>query len=305
MRSDPFGQQTVTRKSISFTTRSTLGSRPTPSQRKCDRCLSARAGSSDLEDAGDSRTFSDVCEQILRSFYEACIPQLGVRYDEALREFAAACKEAYVSGATVSQVSLQLQMSPNTGNAELDALLASRGGLRADEVELRRGWVTCCFVAFDEAAVLREQVPEDVDVGVDDPRLAVFVRNVVRMAKQGMDAQRVKLTEVLAMSDPDSAPRSDVESAVLSQAIRIVFCALDAAGGRTIPPQSPPETHTPRAKPSSSAVDTTPRGAKFAARKAKAAAEKAAKEQSEKEGKDVPSHLGYLQRPQMCMMITL
>lgn len=39
-------------------------------------------------------------------------------------------------------------------------------------------------MAFDEAAVLREQVPEDVDVGVDDPRLAVFVRNVVRMAKQ-------------------------------------------------------------------------------------------------------------------------
>lgn len=71
-----------------------------------------------------------------------------------------------------------------------------------------------------------------------------------QLHEQGMDAQRVKLTEVLAMSDPDAAPRSDVESAVLSQAIRIVFCALDAAGGRTIPPQSPPETQTPRTKPS-------------------------------------------------------
>jgi len=228
------------------------------------------------------RQFGDVCTQISRSFYEACLPQLNVPYEQALSSFAAGCKEAYVSGASVSSVNLQLQMSPNTGNPELDALLSQRGGLQEDEVELRNSWITVCFLTFDEANVLRDDVPTSGNAGLDEERLGIFVKNVVTLAKQGYDAQRVKLMEVLKMSGPDAQPRSDMESAVMSQAIRLVFCALDLCGGRTIPPSDPspdaPPPPSPPPPPPPDAPSKSPNGgskpgSKFAARK-KAEAER-------------------------------
>ena len=66
---------------------------------------------------------------------------------------------------------------------------------------------------------------------------------------QGMDAQRVKLDEVLKMSGPEAQPRTDMESAVLSQAIRIVFAALDTVGGRVIPGEDTTETESVQTEP--------------------------------------------------------
>eukprot|EP00976_Prorocentrum_cordatum_P018305 370464-Prorocentrum_minimum.AAC.1 len=91
-----------------------------------------------------------------------------------------------------------------------------------------------------------------------------------------MDAKRVKLTEVLKMGGPDAEPRSDMESAVMSQAIRLVFCALDQCGGRIIPPSDPPPTPpppppppltSPPAGPTTSSSGGKQAGSKFAARK--------------------------------------
>mmetsp|Transcript_41644 Transcript_41644/g.69575 ORF Transcript_41644/g.69575 Transcript_41644/m.69575 type:complete len:309 (+) Transcript_41644:139-1065(+) len=226
--------------------------------------------------SSESRPFPEVCKQISRNFYEACLPPLGVSYELALRSFASGCKEAYVSGASVSSINLQLQVNSQTGNPELDSFLSERGGLQADEVELRNAWLTVCYLTFEEANVLRDDIPASGNAGLDEERLGTFVRNVVSLAKQGNDANRIKLTEVLKMSGPDAQPRTDMESAVLSQAIRLVFCALDLCGGRIIPPSSPPpspnnpplptppsKSDTPAAKP-----DGKPEiGSKFAARK--------------------------------------
>ena len=44
---------------------------------------------------------------------------------------------------------------------------------------------------------------------------------------QGYDMTRVKLEEVLAMDQSEeSAPRSEMESAVLSQGIRLIFLTI-------------------------------------------------------------------------------
>jgi len=199
-----------------------------------------------------------------------------VSYELALRSFASGCKEAYVSGASVSSINLQLQINSQTGNPELDSFLGERGGLQADEVELRNAWLTVCYLTFEEANVLRDDIPASGNAGLDDERLGTFVRNVVSLAKEGNDANRIKLTEVLKMSGPDALPRTDMESAVMSQAIRLVFCALDLCGGRIIPPSSPPPSPSNPPLPTPSSKSDTPaakpdgkpeRGSKFAARK--------------------------------------
>ncbi|KAK3253640.1 hypothetical protein CYMTET_37115 [Cymbomonas tetramitiformis] len=234
--------------------------------------------STEFGEGSSARPFGEVCAQVSRSFYEACLPQLGVPYEQALHAFSSGCKEAYVTGAAVASISLQLQMSTATGNDELDAFIAQRGGLQAEEIELRTSWISICYLTFDEANVLRDDIPASGQAGLEEERLGIFVRNVVHLAKQGYDAQRVKLAEVLKMSSADAQPRSDMESAVMSQAVRLVFCSLDACGGRLVPPsevldaQPPPNNSTEGvadALPPSDTPDkpASNRGAKFAARK--------------------------------------
>eukprot|EP00951_Prasinocladus_malaysianus_P031726 scaffold305770_cov33-Prasinocladus_malaysianus.AAC.1 len=73
-----------------------------------------------------------------------------------------------------------------TGNEGLDNALRQRGGLQADELELRASWLSMCFLAFSEAHLLRDEVPAAGDAGVDEARLGVFVQNVSEMARRGL-----------------------------------------------------------------------------------------------------------------------
>eukprot|EP00873_Tetraselmis_striata_P018780 jgi/Tetstr1/439044/TSEL_027536.t1 len=264
------------------------------------RAAVATAAASADGETGDG--LAATCADLSRSFLQACIPELGVSYTTALANFVFSSLTAHRAGASPAAVALQWQMTPGTGDAQLDSALQQRGGLAAEEAELRASWLHVCFLAFREAGE-----PGGGDLGLDEPRLGLFVRNVVELARQGCDPGRVKLAEVFAMSPSEAPPRSELESAALSQAVRLVFLALAAIGATTrdgapIVPDSvgasgglPMDTPPPadgskgrlRGEEGTGKADDAARGARFRAQQAAEAAEAA------KEAGEAPARPGY------------
>ena len=68
--------------------------------------------------------------------------------------------------------------------------------------------------------------------------------DVVNAHKQGFTLQTLKLEE-LARSDPEDKPRTQLETAILSQCMRLVMLTLTVleeeklAGDETLPPKPP------------------------------------------------------------------
>ncbi|KAK9817217.1 hypothetical protein WJX72_011205 [[Myrmecia] bisecta] len=170
-------------------------------------------------------SFKDVAQKVQRHFLEAAVPEFGVPYTDALQSFVQAGVAAYRSGYSIASINLQLQMARNTGVAAIDTALQGRQ-LQQDEIDLRSGWLATVYIALDAIKFPAEDSPGQLGL---DQRLDIFARNVVNLAGKGYDMKRVKLQEVLDMDPITGPPRTPLESAVLSQAIRIVFMTLEAA----------------------------------------------------------------------------
>ena len=180
------------------------------------------------------------------AFVQAASGMSGADYEFGLMEFVRATREAYDEGTMVPALNLAL--------ASCQQYTAGRP-LQSDEIELRTVWLSLVYLTFERVgyesksagAFLGQSVAEDLRqkfytftvrhklsptlLGMPPPTLICCNLNppppqydIVNAKKQGYDLAGLKLEEVL-QSEEEKTP---MEQAVLSQAMRICYLAIQA-----------------------------------------------------------------------------
>mmetsp|Transcript_30299 Transcript_30299/g.61455 ORF Transcript_30299/g.61455 Transcript_30299/m.61455 type:complete len:220 (+) Transcript_30299:2-661(+) len=174
------------------------------------------ADGSSGEDSASGVSGSELAKEIEKSFVVACT-QISSSYEVGLTAFAEAVISAYEEGYSVPSMSLELSSCPQQTLGR---------PLQADEVELRQVWMSLVYLTLQTVA--HPRVKKDalsIPTPLED-RFLGFVRNIVQAHAMGSTLQRLKLEEMMNREE-GSAERSPVETAILSQAMRIVFITLD------------------------------------------------------------------------------
>jgi len=152
------------------------------------------------------------------AFVQAASGMSGANYEFGLMEFIRATRDAYDEGVMVPALNLELSMCQQ--------YTAGRP-LQSDEIELRTVWLSLVYLTFERVGYeskstggfLGQSVAEDLR-----QKFYTFTYDIVNAKKQGFDLAGLKLEEVL-QSDEERPP---MEQAVLSQAMRICYLAIQA-----------------------------------------------------------------------------
>jgi len=158
-------------------------------------------------------TPSMVAELLEATFVNACM-DLAKGYVDTLKLFIASAKSSYTMGLTIPAMEMEL--------AACERQTANRP-LMQEETELRRLWLCLVYLTLEElgqagaAPEVGDSVPADLK-----EKYGPFVRNVVSAKARGATLQSLKLDALL----DTTAPRSAMETAILSQSMRLCFLAM-------------------------------------------------------------------------------
>lgn len=187
-----------------------------------------------LADASDNNeppaelTTAKVAELIEVSFVRACM-DVSSGYVDTLKLFIVSAKGAYEIGCTIPAISLALSM--------VETQTAGRP-LMAEEVDLRSLWIALVYLTLEAvdhparlAANVGATVPEDTRA-----KFEPFVRGVVDRKRRGFTLQALKLEELLGGESQPEQERSAMETAILSQSMRLIFLTLTVLDEEFPPP---------------------------------------------------------------------
>eukprot|EP00276_Gloeochaete_wittrockiana_P004073 CAMPEP_0184657770 /NCGR_PEP_ID=MMETSP0308-20130426/21756_1 /TAXON_ID=38269 /ORGANISM="Gloeochaete witrockiana, Strain SAG 46.84" /LENGTH=149 /DNA_ID=CAMNT_0027096025 /DNA_START=295 /DNA_END=744 /DNA_ORIENTATION=- len=148
--------------------------------------------------------------------------------------------EAYKKGYSLQTLNLELNLAQD----DPEAITYS---LAQEEQDMRTVWLSLVFLTCAKAGVSR---PSYAVEPKDDHGLSRFVTMVVEAFRKGYDLERLKLEQRLAassadkdISSPEQQAKQNLESAVLSQSMRIVMLTCEEiSGGKRPPGGVPPDT---------------------------------------------------------------
>eukprot|EP00741_Cyanophora_paradoxa_P003125 tig00000670_g3034.t1 len=180
-----------------------------------------------------------ISKALRRSFLEACLP--GQRpYVDALQEFIAKGVEAYKRGYNLRALDLELSLAQDDASG-LNYSLAQ------DEQDMRTVWLSLIFLTAAKVGVSR---PSEAVPPSDELKLSHFVDMVIAAFQKGYDLKRLQLEQRFASSggifgaaagpaadapsgsSAEAQAQKNVESAIVSQSMRIVFMTLESIFGR-------------------------------------------------------------------------
>jgi len=152
------------------------------------------------------------------SFVQAASGMSGANYEFGLMEFIRAARDAYDEGVMVPALNLELSMCQQ--------YTAGRP-LQPDEIDLRTVWLSLVYLTFERVEYKSraggfpgQSVSEDLR-----QKFYTFTYDIVNAKRQGYDLAGLKLEEILQSSEE----KTPMEQAVLSQAMRICYLAIQAA----------------------------------------------------------------------------
>ena len=162
---------------------------------------------------------SPITQAIEATFVQAASGMGGANYEFGLMEFIRATRDAYDEGIMVPALNLERSMCQR--------YTAGRP-LQADEIDLRTVWLSLIYLTFERVGY--ESKSADTfpgqSVAADlRQKFYTFTYDIVNAKKQGLDLAGLKLEEVLQSSEE----KTPMEKAVLSQAMRICYLAIQAA----------------------------------------------------------------------------
>lgn len=168
------------------------------------------------KDAGPPASLTTLA--IEAAFVQAASGMNGGNYEFSLMEFVRATRDAYDEGVMVPALNLELSTCQQ---------YSAGRPLQADEIELRTVWLSLVYLTFERVGYeskrtggfLGQSVAADLR-----QKFHTFTYDIVNAKKQGFDLAELKLEEVL-QSDEE---RSPMEQAILSQAMRICYLAIQA-----------------------------------------------------------------------------
>jgi hypothetical protein len=179
---------------------------------------SRKGASNPLASASDPPA-SPTTLAIEASFVEAASGMGGANYEFALMEFIRATRDAYDEGIMVPALNLELSMCQK--------YTAGRP-LQPDEIDLRTVWLSLVYLTFERVGYESKSAGTfpGQSVAADlRQKFYTFTYDIVNAKKQGFDLAGLKLEEVLQSSEE----KTPMEQAVLSQAMRICYLAIQAA----------------------------------------------------------------------------
>ena len=162
---------------------------------------------------------SPVTLAIESTFVQAAGGMNGANYEFGLLEFVRAARDAFDEGIMVPALNLELSMCKQ--------YTAGRP-LQAEEIDLRTVWLSLVYLTFERVGYESKSAgafPGQSVAAELRQKFYTFTYDVVNAKKQGYGLEKLKLEEVL-QSDEEKTP---MERAVLSQAMRICFLAIQAA----------------------------------------------------------------------------
>lgn len=167
----------------------------------------------------DGTTPAGIAAALEVSFVQACV-QLASGYVDCLKLFIGAAVGAYEQGFTIAALTLELSQC---------ATQTAGRPLMAEEVDLRTVWISLVYLTLENvahpiksgSANAGASVPEDTR-----QKFRTFVYDVVNAKAAGYTFEALKLEDVVRRSGEGEAPMSDMERAILSQSMRIVFLTL-------------------------------------------------------------------------------
>lgn len=168
------------------------------------------------KDAGPPASLTTLA--IEAAFVQAASGMNGGNYEFSLMEFVRATRDAYDEGVMVPALNLELSTCQQ---------YSAGRPLQSDEIELRTVWLSLVYLTFERVGYeskstggfLGQSVAADLR-----QKFYTFTYDIVNAKKQGFDLAELKLEEVL-QSDEE---RSPMEQAILSQAMRICYLAIQA-----------------------------------------------------------------------------
>lgn len=153
------------------------------------------------------------------TFVQAASGMSGANYEFGLMEFIRAARDAYDEGIMVPALNLELSMCRR--------YTAGRP-LQSDEIDLRTVWLSLVYLTFERVGYKSKSADTfpGQSVAADlRQKFYTFTYDIVNAKKQGLELAGLKLEEVLQSSEE----RTPMEKAVLSQAMRICYLAIQAA----------------------------------------------------------------------------
>jgi len=152
------------------------------------------------------------------AFVQAAGGMNGANYEFGLMEFIRAARDAYDEGIMVPALNLELSMCKQ--------YTAGRP-LQSDEIELRTVWLSLAYLTFERVGYeckSADAFPGQSVAAELRQKFYTFTYDIVNAKKQGYDLDALKLEEVLQSSEE----KTPMEKAVLSQAMRICYLAIQA-----------------------------------------------------------------------------
>ena len=153
------------------------------------------------------------------TFVQAASGQGGANYEFSLMEFIRATRDAYDEGIMVPALNLELSMCQQ--------YTAGRP-LQSDEIDLRTVWLSLVYLTFERVGYESKSAGAfpGQSVAADlRQKFYTFTYDIVNAKRQGYDLAGLKLEEVLQNAEE----KTPMEQAVLSQAMRICYLAIQAA----------------------------------------------------------------------------
>jgi len=153
------------------------------------------------------------------TFVQAASGQGGANYEFALMEFVRAARDAFDEGIMVPALNLDLSMCQQ---------YSAGRPLQPDEIDLRTVWLSLVYLTFERVGYESKSAGAfpGQSVAADlRQKFYTFTYDIVNAKKQGYDLANLKLEEVLQSSEE----KTPMEQAVLSQAMRICYLAIQAA----------------------------------------------------------------------------
>jgi len=163
---------------------------------------------------------SPITLAIESAFVQAASGMSGANYEFGLMEFIRATRDAYDEGVMVPALNLELSMCQQ--------YTAGRP-LQSDEIELRTVWLSLVYLTFERVGYESKSTGGFLGQSVAEElrqKFYTFTYDIVNAKKQGFDLAGLKLEEVLQSDDEEERP--PMEQAVLSQAMRICYLAIQA-----------------------------------------------------------------------------
>eukprot|EP00628_Pelagophyceae_sp_CCMP2097_P037731 CAMPEP_0184244620 /NCGR_PEP_ID=MMETSP0977-20130417/978_1 /TAXON_ID=483370 /ORGANISM="non described non described, Strain CCMP2097" /LENGTH=256 /DNA_ID=CAMNT_0026549911 /DNA_START=29 /DNA_END=799 /DNA_ORIENTATION=- len=169
----------------------------------------------------DASTAAGAAALLEVSFVNACL-QLASGYVDTLKLFIASATGAFECGLTVDALELELSMATTQ--------TAGRP-LAVEESDLRSVWLALVYLTLVHVG----HPSQKLDVaGASVPaetahKFEKFVSDIVAAEGRGHSLQTLKLEEVLRREE-GAPPLTQLENAVLSQSMRVVFLTLMVVG---------------------------------------------------------------------------